>query len=126
MCSHHVLWYPFRPSDDKRECIADWCAKNGLSIANAGSATRRQSGTAALSSPDIALCRGSGISNRKSALRPDSDHHWITFDAFAGTGLNAIAPSKPARAPYAWNKARWNEFRKLSDEFIYPKNEEVG
>ncbi|KAH8610289.1 putative Endonuclease reverse transcriptase [Trypanosoma vivax] len=117
--SHHVLWDPLRPSDDKGECIADWCVQHDLSIANAGSATRRQPGTAALSSPDITLCRDCEISNWKSTLGTDSDHYWITFDVFVGTSLDAIAPSKPARAPYAWNKARWNEFRKLSDEFIF-------
>ncbi|KAH8606759.1 hypothetical protein ERJ75_001480400 [Trypanosoma vivax] len=42
--SHHVLWDPFRPSDDKGERIVDWCVENGLSIANAGSAARRQPG----------------------------------------------------------------------------------
>ncbi|KAH8617747.1 putative Reverse transcriptase (RNA dependent DNA polymerase) [Trypanosoma vivax] len=41
------------------------------------------------------------------------------FDAFVGTSLDVIAPSKPARALYAWNTVRWNEFRKLSDEFIF-------
>ncbi|CCD18752.1 hypothetical protein, conserved, partial [Trypanosoma vivax Y486] len=39
--SHHVLWDPLRPSDDKGGCIVDWCVRNGLSIANAESATRR-------------------------------------------------------------------------------------
>ncbi|KAH8603223.1 hypothetical protein ERJ75_001842400 [Trypanosoma vivax] len=117
--SHHVLWDPFRPSDDKGERIVDWCVQSGLSIANAGSATGRQPGTAALSPPDITLCRDCEISNWKSALSPDSDHYWITFDAFAGTRLDVIAPSKPARALYAWSKARWHEFRKLSDEFIF-------
>ncbi|KAG8339782.1 hypothetical protein TRVL_09389 [Trypanosoma vivax] len=33
--SHHVLWDPFRPSDDKGQCEADWCMQNSLSIANA-------------------------------------------------------------------------------------------
>ncbi|CCD19714.1 hypothetical protein, conserved, partial [Trypanosoma vivax Y486] len=117
--SHHVLWAPLRPSDDKGECIVDWCVQNDLSIANTGSATRRQPGTAALSSPDIVLRRGCAISNWKSTLSTDSDHCWITFDVFVGTSLDVIAPSKPARAPYAWNKARWNEFRKLSDEFVF-------
>ncbi|CCD21106.1 putative RNase H putative (RNA dependent DNA polymerase) [Trypanosoma vivax] len=117
--SHHVLWDPLRPSDDKGECIVDWCVQNDLSIANTGSATRRQPGTAALSSPDITLCRDCEISNLKYTLSPDSDRYWITFDAFVGTSLNVIAPSKPARALYAWNKARWNDFRKLSDEFIF-------
>ncbi|CCD20566.1 hypothetical protein, conserved, partial [Trypanosoma vivax Y486] len=117
--SIHVLWDPLRPSDDKGECIVDWCVRNGLSIANTGSATRRQPGTAALSSPDITLCRDCEISNWKSALSPDSDRYWITFCAFVDTSLDVIAPSKPARALYAWNKARWNEFRKLSDEFIF-------
>ncbi|KAH8612746.1 hypothetical protein ERJ75_000855500 [Trypanosoma vivax] len=99
--SHHVLCDPLRPSDGKGECIVDWCAQNGLSIANAGSATRRQPGTPALSSPEIALCRDCEISNWKFTLSTDTDHYWITFDAFAGTSLCAIAPSKPARAPYA-------------------------
>ncbi|CCD20778.1 reverse transcriptase (RNA-dependent DNA polymerase), partial [Trypanosoma vivax Y486] len=117
--SHHVLWDPLRPSDDKGECIVDWCVQNDLSIANTGSATRRQPGTAALSSPDITLCRDCEISNWKSTLSPDSDHYWITFDVFVGTSLDVIAPSKPARALYAWNKVRWNDFRKLSDEFIF-------
>ncbi|KAH8605492.1 hypothetical protein ERJ75_001577100 [Trypanosoma vivax] len=36
---------------------------------------------------------------------------------------DVIAPSKPAHALYAWNKARWNEFRKLSDEFIFRRME---
>ncbi|KAH8604678.1 hypothetical protein ERJ75_001694400 [Trypanosoma vivax] len=117
--SHHVLWDPFRPGDGKGECIVDWCVQSGLSIANAGSANRRQPGTAALSSSDITLCRDWEISNRKSALSPHSDHYWITFDAFVGASLDATASSKPARAPHAWNKARWHEFRKLSDEFIF-------
>ncbi|KAG8340667.1 hypothetical protein TRVL_08506 [Trypanosoma vivax] len=117
--SHHVLWDAFCPSDDKGECIVDWCVRNGLSIANALSATRRQPGTAASSSPGIALCRDCEISNWQSALSPDSDHYWITFCAFVGTSLDAIAPSKPARALHAWNKARRNEFRRLSDEFIF-------
>ncbi|KAH8606525.1 hypothetical protein ERJ75_001506200 [Trypanosoma vivax] len=94
--SHHVLWDPLRPSDDKGQCIVDWCVQNGLSIANAGSATRRQPDTAALWSPDITLCRDWEISNRKSALSPHSDHYWIIFDAFVGTSLDAIASSKPA------------------------------
>ncbi|KAH8615676.1 putative Endonuclease reverse transcriptase [Trypanosoma vivax] len=55
--SHHVLWDPLRPSDDKGECIVDWCVQNDLSIASPGSATRLQHGTAALSSPDVLLCR---------------------------------------------------------------------
>ncbi|KAG8343218.1 hypothetical protein TRVL_05955 [Trypanosoma vivax] len=97
--SHHVSWDPLRPSDDKGECIVDWCVQNDLSIANAGSATRRQPGTAALSSPDITLCRDCEISNWKSTLSPDSDHYWIAFDVFVGTSLDAIAPSKHARAP---------------------------
>ncbi|CCD19869.1 hypothetical protein, conserved (fragment), partial [Trypanosoma vivax Y486] len=101
--SHHVLWDPLRPSEDKGECIVDWCVQNDLSIANTGSATRRQPGTAALSSPDITLCRDCEISNRKPALSPDSDHYWITFDVFVGTSLDAIAPSKPARALNAWS-----------------------
>ncbi|KAH8606405.1 putative Endonuclease reverse transcriptase [Trypanosoma vivax] len=117
--SHHATCDPLRPSDDRGECIVDWCVQNDLSIANAGSASRQQPGTAALSSPDITLCRDCEISNRKSTLSPDSDHYWITFDVFAGTSLDAIAPSKHPRALYAWNKARWNDFRKLSDEFIF-------
>ncbi|CCD12245.1 unnamed protein product [Trypanosoma congolense IL3000] len=110
--SHHVLWDPLRPSDDKGEC------KNNMRIANTGLVTRRQPGTAALSSPDVTLCRDCEISNWKSALSPDSDHHWITFDVFVGASLDVIAPSKPVRALYSWNKARWNDFKKLSDEFI--------
>ncbi|CCD18905.1 retrotransposon hot spot protein (RHS) [Trypanosoma vivax Y486] len=117
--SHHVLWDALRLSDDKGECTVDWCVQNDLSIANTGSATRRQPGTGALSSLDIALFRDCEVSNWQSTLSPDSDHYWIGFDAFVGTSLDVIAPSKPARAPHAWNKARWNEFRKLSDEFIF-------
>ncbi|CCD18578.1 hypothetical protein, conserved in T. vivax, (fragment), partial [Trypanosoma vivax Y486] len=96
--SHHVLWDPFRPSDDKGVCIADWCVENGLSIANAGSATRRQPGTAALPPLDVAFCRDCKVCGLKSALSPDSGHYWITFDAFVGANLDAIASSKPARA----------------------------
>ncbi|KAH8615427.1 hypothetical protein ERJ75_000586300 [Trypanosoma vivax] len=117
--SHHVLWDPLRRGGDKRQRIVDWCVQNGLSIANAGSATRRQPGTAALSSPAMTLCRDCEVCGLKSTLSPDSDHYWITFDAFVGTSLDAIAPSKPASALYAWNEARWHEFRKLSDEFIF-------
>ncbi|KAG8339495.1 putative Endonuclease reverse transcriptase [Trypanosoma vivax] len=117
--AHRVLWDPLRPSDDKGACIVDWCVQSALTIANAGSATIRQPGTAALSSPDITLCRDCEISNWKSTLGTGSDHYWITFDSFVGTSLNAIAPSKPARALYAWSKARWQELRKLSDEFIF-------
>ncbi|CCD18962.1 hypothetical protein ERJ75_001574300 [Trypanosoma vivax] len=103
--SHRVLWYPLRPSDEKGECIVDRCVRNDLSIANAGSAARRQPGTAAPSPPDIALRRDCEISNLKSTLSLDSDHYWIAFDVFVGTRLCAIALSKPVRAPYAWNKA---------------------
>ncbi|CCD21155.1 hypothetical protein, conserved, partial [Trypanosoma vivax Y486] len=119
--SHRVLWHPLRLSDGKGECILDWCAQNDLSIANTGSATRRQPGTAALSSPDITLCRDCEISNWKSTLSTDSDHYWITLDVFVGEGtsLDVIAPSKPARALYARNKRRRYEFRKLSDESIF-------
>ncbi|KAH8612258.1 hypothetical protein ERJ75_000908200 [Trypanosoma vivax] len=117
--SHHVLWDPFRPSDGKGERIVDWCVLNGLSIANAGSAAGRQPGTAALPPLDVAFYRGCEVCGLKSALSPHSDHYWITFDAFVGTSLDAIAPSKPARALNAWNKARWCEFRKLGDEFIF-------
>ncbi|CCD15172.1 unnamed protein product [Trypanosoma congolense IL3000] len=113
------MWDPLRPSDDKGECIVDWCVQNNRRITHTGLATRRQPGTAALSSPDTTLCRDCEISNRKSALSPDSDHHWIAFDVFVGTSLDVIAPSKPVRALYSWNKARWNDFRKLSDEFIF-------
>ncbi|KAG8343433.1 reverse transcriptase (RNA-dependent DNA polymerase) [Trypanosoma vivax] len=117
--SHHVLWDPLGPSDAKEECVVDWCVQNGLSIANTGLATRRQPCTAALSSLDGTLCRDCEISNWKLALSPDSDHYWITFDAYVGTSLYAVAPSKHACALYAWNKARWNEFRKVVDEFIF-------
>ncbi|KAH8611079.1 putative Endonuclease reverse transcriptase [Trypanosoma vivax] len=117
--SHDVLWKPLRPSDNKGECIVDWCVENGLSIANTGSATRRQPGTRTFSSPDITLCRGYEVSNWKYALSTDIDHDLITFDVFAGASLEAIAPSIPARALYAWKTQRWNEFRKLSDEFIF-------
>ncbi|CCD18528.1 hypothetical protein, conserved, partial [Trypanosoma vivax Y486] len=117
--SHHVLWDPFRPSDGKGERIVDWCVLNGLPIANAGSAAGRQPGTAALPPLDVAFYRGCEVCGLKSALSPHSDHYWITFDAFVGTSLDAIAPSKPARALNAWNKARWCEFRKLGDEFIF-------
>ncbi|KAH8619828.1 hypothetical protein ERJ75_000128100 [Trypanosoma vivax] len=99
--------------------MVDWCVQSDLSIANAGSATRRQPDTAVHASPDIKLCRDCEISNGKSTLNPDSDHYWITFDVLLGTSLDAIDPSKPSRALYAWNKASWNEFRKLSDEFIF-------
>ncbi|KAG8340252.1 hypothetical protein TRVL_08918 [Trypanosoma vivax] len=117
--SHHVLWDPLRPSDDKGECIVDWCVQNDLSIANTGSATRRQPCTTALSSRDITLCRDCEMSNWKSTLSPINDHYWITFDVSVATSLDVIAPSKPARAPYAWKKARCQEFRKLSDGFIF-------
>ncbi|KAH8605222.1 putative Endonuclease reverse transcriptase [Trypanosoma vivax] len=117
--SHHVLWDALRPSDDKGECIIDWCVQNGLSIANAGSATRRQPGTAALSAPDIALCRDCEVSNWKSTLSTDSDHYWITFDVFVGTSLAATAPSKHTRALHACKKAMWNEFRRMSDESLF-------
>ncbi|CCD19404.1 putative Endonuclease reverse transcriptase [Trypanosoma vivax] len=134
--SHHALWDRLRPSDDKGECILDWCVQNDLSIANAESDTERQPGTAALSSPDIASCRDCEISNWKSKVSQNSHRYWIMFDAFVFASLDAIAPSKDASALYAWNKARWNEFRKLSDEFIfrrmkrsakgaYPMNEAV-
>ncbi|KAH8610531.1 putative Endonuclease reverse transcriptase [Trypanosoma vivax] len=83
--SHHVLWDVLRPSGDKGECIVDWCVQNDLSIAKTGSATRRQPGTTTLSSPDITLFRDREISNWTSALSTDSDHYWITFDAFVGT-----------------------------------------
>ncbi|KAH8615954.1 hypothetical protein ERJ75_000530200 [Trypanosoma vivax] len=117
--SHHVLCDALGPSGDKGECMAHWCVQNGLSIVNTGSATRRQPGMTALSSLDITLPRGCEISNWKSTMGTDSDHYWITVDVLVGASLDVIAPSKPARAPYAWNKARWNEFRKLSDEFIF-------
>ncbi|KAG8345776.1 hypothetical protein TRVL_03391 [Trypanosoma vivax] len=55
--SHHVLCDALRPSDGKGVCVVNWCVQNDLSIANAGSATRRQSGTAALASLDITLRR---------------------------------------------------------------------
>ncbi|CCD18729.1 hypothetical protein, conserved in T. vivax, (fragment), partial [Trypanosoma vivax Y486] len=117
--SSHVLWGPLRPSGGKGARIVDWRAQNGLSIANAGSASRRQQGTAAPLSSDITLRRDREISNWKSTLSPDSDRYWITFDAFVGTNLDAIAPSKPARAPHAWNEAKRQEFRKVVDEFIF-------
>ncbi|KAH8605694.1 hypothetical protein ERJ75_001586200 [Trypanosoma vivax] len=117
--SHRVPWDALRPSDGKGECIVDWCVQSALSIANAGSATMRQPGTPALSSPDITLRRDCEISNWKSTLGTDSGHCWITFDAFVGTSLDAIAPSKHARALYAWSKVRCQELRKLSDEFIF-------
>ncbi|KAH8620330.1 hypothetical protein ERJ75_000075200 [Trypanosoma vivax] len=44
--SHHVLSDPLRQSDGKGECIVDWCVQHDLVIANTGSATRRQPGTA--------------------------------------------------------------------------------
>ncbi|KAH8612797.1 hypothetical protein ERJ75_000855900 [Trypanosoma vivax] len=109
--SHHVLWDPFRPSDDRGECIVDSCAQSDLSIANAGSTTRRQPRTPALSSPDITLRRDCEISYWKFALSPDIDQYWITFDVRVGASLYAIAPSEHARAPYAWNKAGRNKFR---------------
>ncbi|CCD18742.1 hypothetical protein ERJ75_001034500 [Trypanosoma vivax] len=117
--SPHVLCDPLLPRDNKGECIVDWCVQNGLSIANGGSATRREPDAAALSSPYITLCTNCDIYDWKSTLDPDGDHYWITFDAFAGASLEAIAPSIPARALYAWKTQRWNEFRKLSDEFIF-------
>ncbi|CCD17364.1 unnamed protein product [Trypanosoma congolense IL3000] len=117
--SHHVLWDPLRPSDNKGEYIVDWCVQNNRRIANTGLATRRQRGTVALSSPDTTLCRDCEVSNWKSALTPYSDHHWIPFDVFVGVSLDVTAPSKTARALYSWNKARWNEFRNLSDDFIF-------
>ncbi|KAG8342530.1 putative retrotransposon hot spot protein (RHS) [Trypanosoma vivax] len=104
--SHYVMWDPLRPSDDKGKCIVDWCVQNDLSIANTGSDKRQQPRTAALSSPDITLCRDCEISNWESTLSPDSDHYWTTFDVFVGTNLDVIAPSKPARALNAWSKAR--------------------
>ncbi|KAG8343125.1 putative Endonuclease reverse transcriptase [Trypanosoma vivax] len=55
--SHHVSWDPLRPSDGKGECIVECCVRHALTIANAGSATRRQPGMTALSSPDITLRR---------------------------------------------------------------------
>ncbi|CCD15859.1 unnamed protein product, partial [Trypanosoma congolense IL3000] len=106
--SHHVLWDPLRPSDDKGECPLHWCLQNDMRVANTGLATRRQLGTAALLSPDITLCRDCEISNWKSALSPDTDHHWVSFDVFVGASLDVMAPSKPVRALYSWNKARWN------------------
>ncbi|KAG8341547.1 hypothetical protein TRVL_07629 [Trypanosoma vivax] len=117
--SHHVLRDALRPSDGKGECIVGWCVQSDLLIANAGLAIRRQPGTAARSSPGIMFCGDCEISNWQSALSTDSDHYCITFGAFVGTSLDVIAPSKPTRALHAWNKARWNEFRKLSDEFIF-------
>ncbi|CCD12793.1 unnamed protein product, partial [Trypanosoma congolense IL3000] len=96
--SHHVLWDPLRPSDDKGECIVGWCVQNDMRITNTGMATRRQPGTAALSSPDITLCRDCEISNWKFALSPVSDHHWISFDVFVAASLDVFAPSKLARA----------------------------
>ncbi|KAH8605234.1 hypothetical protein ERJ75_001636000 [Trypanosoma vivax] len=117
--SHHVLWDPFRPSDDKGERIVDWCVENGLSIANAGSAAGRQPDAAALPPLDVAFCRDCKVCGLKSALSPDSGHYWITFDAFVGASPDVIASSKHARATHAWNKTRWHEFRKLSDEYMF-------
>ncbi|KAG8339847.1 hypothetical protein ERJ75_000765400 [Trypanosoma vivax] len=103
--SHRVLCDPLRPSDGKGQRIVDWCVQNNLPIANSGSGTRRQPGAAALLSPDITSCRDCKISNWESTLNTESDHYWIAFDAFVGAGLDVIAPSKRARALYAWNKA---------------------
>ncbi|KAH8613211.1 hypothetical protein ERJ75_000811800 [Trypanosoma vivax] len=52
-------------------------------------------------------------------LGPNTDHYWIKFDAFVGTSLDLIPPSKTARAQHAWHKARWKEFRGMSDKFIF-------
>ncbi|KAH8613227.1 hypothetical protein ERJ75_000810100 [Trypanosoma vivax] len=117
--SRHVLWDPLRPSGDKGECIADWCVQNGLPIANTGSAAGRQPRTAALSSQDIALYRDCEIPNWMPTLGPNTDHYWIKFDGFVGASLDLIPPSKTARAQHAWHKARWKEFRGMSDEFIF-------
>ncbi|CCD16948.1 hypothetical protein, unlikely, partial [Trypanosoma congolense IL3000] len=78
--SHHVLWDPLCPSDDKGECIVGWCVQNNRRIVHTRLATRGQPGTAALLSPHITLCRDCEISNWIFALTPDSDHHWIPFD----------------------------------------------
>ncbi|CCD19996.1 hypothetical protein, conserved in T.vivax [Trypanosoma vivax Y486] len=83
--SHHVLWDPLCPSDDKGEDIVDWCVRNDPLITNTESAARRQPSTPALSSLDITLCRDCEISNWKPALSPESERYWITFDAFVGT-----------------------------------------
>ncbi|KAH8616292.1 hypothetical protein ERJ75_000494500 [Trypanosoma vivax] len=124
--SHHVLWDPSRPSDDKGERIVDWCVQKALSIASAGSAISRQQVTTSMSSPQITLCRDCEISKWKSTLSPDSDQRWIAFDVFVGTGLGMMAPSAARRAPDAWNKAEWNEFGKLSGEFIFRGMKEAG
>ncbi|KAG8340484.1 hypothetical protein TRVL_08685 [Trypanosoma vivax] len=114
MYSHHVLCDALRPSGDKGERTVDWCVQNDLSVANTGSATRQQSEMATLPSPYITFAE-SVKSNWESVQMPHSDRYWIAFDAFVGTSLDVIVPSNPVRALYAWNKARWNEFRKLSD-----------
>ncbi|KAH8607736.1 hypothetical protein ERJ75_001382000 [Trypanosoma vivax] len=109
--SRHVFCDALRPSGDKGECIVDWCAQSCLSIDNAGSATRRPGGSRARQHwrHRASRCVETPRSKWKPTRGPDSDHYWITFDAFVGTSLDVIAPSERARALNAWSKARWKE-----------------
>ncbi|KAH8616251.1 hypothetical protein ERJ75_000495800 [Trypanosoma vivax] len=117
--SHHVLWDPLRPSDDKGERKVDWCVQKALSIASGGSAARRQPGTQTLPPEEITMCGDCEISSWKSRLSPAKDKNWNAFDVVEGSGLDMIAPSKARRTPCTCNRARWNEFGKLSGEFIF-------
>ncbi|CCD12736.1 unnamed protein product [Trypanosoma congolense IL3000] len=87
-------------------------------VGSAGEVTRRQPCTALLSTPYIVLYRDCEVSCWAPVVSPDSDRFWITFDIIVGVGTEVIAPSKPARALHAWNKARWDEFRPISDKLI--------
>ncbi|KAG8339764.1 hypothetical protein TRVL_09407 [Trypanosoma vivax] len=59
-------------------------------------------------------------------LSPRTSHFCVALDAFAGTGMGAIAVSKNVRALCARNRARHNELRQLGDGFLFRKMKRSG
>ncbi|KAH8608563.1 hypothetical protein ERJ75_001296300 [Trypanosoma vivax] len=115
--SHHVLWDPFRRVTTRESASSTGACRRPVDCqCRIGHQATAGHGSTVVTGNDVVQrLRGLRLEVRtESTQRSLLDH----VRCVRGTSLDAIAPSKHARAPHAWNKTRWHEFRKLNDEFI--------
>ena len=113
--AHTKLWDSVQPEDAMGNDLADWMAANDMLPLNDGQITRINPGTGGGSAPDLTIMKSSwkGSTDWKVFNEVGSDHSAILTTV--ELSLDCVKNEDEQRVNWNWKKARWSEYRALTE-----------
>ena len=104
--AHNVMWDTVAEEDDMGTDIVDWCMETNTKIANDGSYTYMDRGSARKSTPDITMMsKGLNISDWGVLKPTNSDHLPVSFKVTIGSAETVRVRNIPRRTKCSFKKA---------------------